>query len=125
MIPTRKISETILEFGNPVLQALPDNSGKEGFEAAIRIIVAAWNAVVLDGWSKTSKFEKEFLKALRPMSSEFDDIPKKLIKRKKKNYSADPRAVGNYWVIERNGAFVFRAEARLNLQGVETIGAEQ
>ena len=125
MIPTRKISETILEFGDPIIAELPENAPKEEMEAVMLLIVSAWNAVVLDDWNKTRKFEKAFLKSLMPMPKEFESIPRKLIKRKKRKYSSDPRAVGNYWVIEKNGELVFRAEARLDLQGVEGIGVMQ
>ena len=125
MIPNRKISETILEFGEPILEELPENASKEEMEAAMRLIVSAWNAVVLDDWNKTREFEKAFLEALIPMPKEFESIPKKLIKRKKRKYSTDPRAVGNYWVIEKNGGLVFKAEARLDLQGVKGIGVMQ
>ena len=125
MIPNRKISETILEFGEPILEKLPDNASKEEMEAAMRLIVSAWNAVVLDDWNKTREFEKAFLKALMPIRKEFESVPRKLIKRKKRKYSSDPRAVGNYWVIEKNGELVLRAEARLDLQGVEGIGVMQ
>jgi len=76
MIPTRKISETIIEFGEPILQELPENSTKEEFEAAFRIVVTAWNAVVLDGYNKNRKFEKAFLSALRSMPTAFSGIPK-------------------------------------------------
>jgi len=125
MIPTRKISETILEFGDPILQGLPENASKEELDAAMRLIVSAWNAVVLDDWNKTTRAEKEFLKALKPVPKEFESVARKLIKRKRRKYSSDPRAVGNYWVIEKNGELVFRAEARLDLQGVKTIGVKQ
>ena len=125
MIPNRKISETILEFGEPILEELPENASKEEMEAAMRLIVSAWNAVVLDDWNKIREFEKAFLEALIPMPKEFESIPKKLIKRKKRKYSTDPRAVGNCWVIEKNGGLVFKAEARLDLQGVKGIGVMQ
>lgn len=78
----------------------------------MRIIVSAWNAVVLDGWDKTNQLEDEFIKALSTSPREMQLIAKQLIERKKHKYSSDPRAVGNYWVIEKNGEFVFRAEAR-------------
>jgi hypothetical protein len=32
---------------------------------------------------------------------------------------------GNHWVIEKNGELVVRAEARLDLQGIEGIGVKQ
>jgi len=31
----------------------------------------------------------------------------------------------NHWVIEKNGELVVRAEARLDLQGIEGIGVKQ
>jgi hypothetical protein len=99
---------------------LSENEPSE-LEEVMRLIVSAWNAVVLDDWNKTRKVEKELLKALKPMPEEFESIPRKLIKRKKRRYFSDSRAVGNYWVIEKNGELVFRAEARLNVQGVEGI----
>lgn len=114
-----------MEFGAPILQELPDNSTKEEFEMAFRIIVSAWNAVVLDECNKTRKFEKAFLSALQSIPSEFSGIPKQLIRRKKRRYSTDPRSVGDYWVVENNGGLVFRAEARLDLKGIDTIGVKQ
>lgn len=125
MIPTRKISETVIEFGEPILQELPENTTKEEFEAAFRIVVTAWNAVVLDGYNKNRKFEKAFLSALRSMPTQFSGIPKRLIKRKKRRYSTDPRSVGKYWVVERDGELVFRAEARLGLKEIDTVGLKQ
>ncbi len=103
MIPTRKISETIMEYGAPILQTLPENPTKEQFEMAFRIIVSAWNAVVLDEWLKTKKFEKEFLHAIRLTTEKYSSIPNSLLKRKKQYYSTDPRAVGDYWIIENDG----------------------
>ena len=125
MIPTRKISETIIMFGEPILRELPNNPTKEEVERAFRIIISAWNSVVLDKWNKNRKFEKAFLNTLRSIPAESSHIPKRLIKRKKRKFSMDPRAVGEYWVIEENGEMVFRAEARLDLSGVETVGSKQ
>jgi len=125
MIPTRKISETILEFGSSIVQELPEDANKEEFEAVMRIIVSAWNAVVLGEWNKTKRFENELIKALNPSPREMQLIVKRLIMRKKRKYSLDPRAVGNYWIIEKDGEFVFRAEARLDIKGVEAVGEKQ
>ncbi len=122
MILTRKISETILEFGNYLIEELPKNSTKEQFEHVMRIVVSAWNAVVLDEWNKTNYFESEFLKALSSTPEEMQLKARSLIARKKTKYPSDPRAVGNYWVLEKNGKFVFRAEARIDLKGLEADG---
>ena len=116
MIPNTKISLTILEFGKSVILQLPDNHTKEEFEAAIRIVIAAWNAVVLDGWEKSNRFETELLSATKEMPKEAKVEIKRLIKRKKKYFGSDPRAVGNHWVREQSGEFIFGCEARLNVE---------
>ena len=113
MIPTRKISETILEFGEPLIQELPEDSTKEIFEATMNVIVSVWNAVTIDTKEKNNNFESELLKALLPVPPELQLITRELIQRKKTDYASDPRAVGNFWVIEKDGEFVFRAKARL------------
>jgi hypothetical protein len=113
MIPTTKISETILEFGEPLIQELPEDTSKEAFEAIINVIVSVWNAVTIDTRKQNNNYETELLQALLPAPPELQLIAKMLIQSKKANYASDPRAVGNYWVIEKDGEFVFRAEARL------------
>ena len=59
MIPNTKISQTILEFGKSVILQLPDDHTKDEFESAITIVIAVWNAVVMDVWNKSNKFETE------------------------------------------------------------------
>jgi|TARA_B100001964_G_C13825265_1_gene419102 hypothetical protein len=68
-IPTRKISETILEFGDPLISILPDGFTKEEFEGIIMTIVAAWNSVVLDDWKKSDNFTTEYRKAMSQMDN--------------------------------------------------------
>ena len=116
MIPNTKISQTILEFGKSVILQLPDDHTKEEFEVAIRVVIAAWNAVVLDGWEKSNKFETELLSAMKNAPKEAQIEVKRLIRQKKKKYGSDPRAVGHHWVREQNGEFIFGCEARLNVE---------
>ena len=70
MIPNTKISHTILEFGKSVIMQLPNDYTKEEFETAIRIVIAAWNAVVMDGWGKNIRFEMELLSAIENIPKE-------------------------------------------------------
>ena len=116
MIPNTKISQTILEFGKSVILQLPDDHTKEEFESAIRIVITAWNAVVLDGWNKSNRFERELLSTMRNVPKEAQIEIQRLVKRKKKKYGSDPRAVGHHWVREENGEFIFGCEARLNVE---------
>ncbi|MCP5415453.1 MAG: hypothetical protein H6965_00005 [Chromatiaceae bacterium] len=116
MIPNTKISHTILEFGKAVIQQLPDNHSKEEFESVITIVIATWNAVVMDGWNKNNKFETELLSAMETAPKEAQIAIKRLLKRKKKKFDSDPRAVGNHWIRQENGELIFGCEARLNVE---------
>jgi hypothetical protein len=116
MIPNTKISQTILEFGQFVISQLSDNHTKEEFESAIKVVIAVWNAVVMDGWDRSNKFETELLSAIENAPKHTAMEIKRLLKRKKKKYGSDPRAVGNHWIREQNGEFIFGCEARLNVE---------
>ena len=116
MIPNTKISQTILEFGKPVILQLPMNPSKEEFDGAIRIVISAWNAVVMDSWENGNKFESLLLSCMAEAPKQAQVEIKRLIKRKKSNFSLDPRAVGEHWVREGNGELVFGCEARLDVK---------
>jgi hypothetical protein len=120
MIPNTKISETILKYGKSLILQLPQNHTKEEFEAVITIIITAWNAVVLDGWEKGNRYETELLSTMQSAPKEAQLEIKRLIKRKKKKFGTDPRAVGNHWIREQNGEFVFGCEARLSAENTPT-----
>ena len=122
MIPNTKISQTILEFGKDIILGLPENASKEEFEATMRVIVSAWNAVVIDSWNKSTEFEESLMKTLEGSPKEMIVIMKRLIKRKKKKFKSDLRGVGKYWVKEKNGEFVFGCEARVDVDKLKMSG---
>lgn len=80
---------------------------KEEFEAAISIVIVAWNAVMMDAWEKANKFEKELLSGSEAGPKQAKIEVKRLIKRKKTKFNSDPGAVGNYWVREQDGEYIF------------------
>ncbi len=125
MFPTRKISETILDFGKAVFQSLPEDASKSMMEASANIVVCVWNAVVLDEWGKTDKNVKTLLFTLRQEPKEMQLIVTRLIERKKNVFSSDLRAVGQFEVIDRGGELVFRAEARGDLEHMQAHGVVQ
>jgi len=127
MIPTRKISETILEFGEPVIEALSEDINKAEFESVMNIIVAVWNAVAIDAQNKNKNYEKELVKALLPGPIEIQNLANKLIQRKNECYSLDPRTVGKFSIIDKdgNGELIFRAESRLGVKILDAIGEIQ
>ncbi|MCG5526616.1 hypothetical protein LRB11_17070 [Ectothiorhodospira haloalkaliphila] len=122
MIPNTKISHTILEFGKSIILQLPDDYSKEEFEAAISIVIVVWNALVMDAWNETDKFERELMERLEEGPKQAKIEVRRLIKRKKAKFSTDLRAVGNYWVKEQDGEYIFGCEARGN---VENFPAEK
>lgn len=119
MLPTRKISETILDFGSSVFQFLPEGATKSQFEASAKVVVCAWNAVVLDKWKHTDEYEKSLLLTMANEPKEMQLIIKRLIKRKKEKFSNDQRGVGHYEVINRDGELIFRAEARGDVKDMQ------
>jgi len=120
MIPNTKISETILEYGKSLILALPEHHTKDEFEAVISIVITAWNSVVMDSWNNNNNYETDLLTALSSIPNEAQVEMKRLIKRKKKKFGLDPRAVGNHWVRQENGEFIFGCEARLNVENAPT-----
>ena len=123
MIPNTKISQTILEFGKELVLALPDNCSKNEMEATMRVVITVWNSVVMDSWNKNNDFEIELIKTMKNEPKEMLIIVKRLIKRKKKKFPNDPRAVGRHWVKEKNDELVFGCEARLDIEKVSVEGA--
>ena len=125
MIPNTKISQTILEFGNSVILQLPDDHTKEEFESAILIVITVWNALIMDGWNHSNRLETELLSAMENAPKEAQIEFRRLLKRKKKKYSSDPRAVGRHWVREQSGEFIFGCEARLDIENVPAENTKQ
>ena len=124
MIPNSKISETILEFGKSVILQVPDEPTKVEFESAITIVITAWNALVMDGWNKTNRFEAELLSTMKDAPKEAQIEIRRLLRRKRKKFGSDPRAVGRHWIREQNGEFIFGCEARLNVENVSAGNTE-
>ena len=116
MFPNTKISQTILEFGKSIILQLPDDHSKAEFEGAISIVIAVWNALVIDARNETDKFERELIKQIDLGPNQAKIEVRRLIKRKKTKFANDLRAVGNHWVREQNGELLFGCEARGNVE---------
>ena len=76
--------------------------------------------MAMDGWEKGNRYETELLSTMQSAPKEAQLEIKRLIKRKKKKFGSDPRAVGNHWIREQNGEFVFGCEARLGAENAPT-----
>ncbi len=112
MTPEPKISATILAFGDELFRQLPPNPSPAQFEAVLRIVVVAWNSVTIDQWHNNTRMQDRLLADTASLPDEGIVWIRRLIKRKKKKYGADQRAVGDYSVRIENDELIVRCEAR-------------
>jgi hypothetical protein len=120
MIPTKKISLTLIEYAEPLINDLEDGYSQSELEGVLKLATCVWNACVLDQWHSTT----ENVEAVRRQISKAENpiptlIVEALIARKRQLFGNDPRGIANECVIVKNGEFVVRAEARLDVQNIE------
>ena len=122
MIPTKKISHTLIEYADPLIEELPEGYSKSDLEQVLKLCAGIWNACVLDQWHKTTKHVdavRHHIVQTDPMTIA---IIEALIARKKALFGLDPRAITNECVVIKNGEFVVRAEARLDVEHMDIVG---
>ena len=102
---SQEITETIVEFGSPMLGEL-DTTDQLEMESALRLVVTIWNAVVLDQGYKTRHHEGEVLKTIEAMPEGFIKLTRKLLKRKKRKYGAVSVLVKHYALKDEDGHFL-------------------
>ena len=117
MIPTKKISLTLLEFAEPLISELEDDYSQSDLEGVLQLATCIWNACVLDQWYGTN----ENVELLRGQISKTENsiptvIVEAMIQRKEQGFGGDPRAITNECVVVKDGEYVVRAEARIDLQ---------
>jgi hypothetical protein len=102
VVPQRKISETVVDFGAPLIAQLDSHQSLETVRAVFNIVITVWNAHVMamPVWG-----QPEVLKQLRALMR-ISDTPPEMAKaftdlsaRRRKNFRDDPRAVGQ-WNIQ-------------------------
>lgn len=107
----KKISETFLEFVDPILSLMPEEARKGDIENVLKIGFTVWNSVVYD----TVNGNNEYLDRVRdlmagdPASSAFIGM---LIDRKRELFANDEWLIGDYRVTWRQGQLNLWAEAR-------------
>lgn len=108
----RKISETFLEFAEPLWVPLGAEVADHELEQALMIAFTVWNSVVFDaaegGQSHVSQLRK-----LADQEPGVRMLVELLITRKQSLYAEDRRLVGDYRLHRRQGELRLRAEARL------------
>ena len=61
MIPTKKISLTLIDYADPLISELEDGYSQSDLEGVLKLATCIWNACVLDQWHSTT----ENVKAVR------------------------------------------------------------
>jgi hypothetical protein len=116
-VPTRKISETILDFGEPFLSGLSGTPPPtEDMKNAMMIVITIWNALVMAEapWNAPSHLEGLKQTASQGGPPFLLDTLNTLTRRRKELFAGDPRAVGNWeFINDASGEPRFRCDARL------------
>jgi hypothetical protein len=109
--PEAKISETFLKFAEPILGNESSSLTAEEIEQALRIPFVVWNAVVYD----TVHGNAEWVTRVREQVAQDPQLTlliDGLITRKQTQFGHDLRLVGKYEIVETNGEWRLRVEAR-------------
>lgn len=125
MIPAKKISQTLLEYAEPLMLMYSGECTKIELEAMLRMAVAAWNACVLDHWRQNGQQVAAVRQALANGHPVQKAMIEMLIERKAQLFAHDVRAISNETVIVRDGAFIVSAEARMDIEYMDATGGVQ
>jgi hypothetical protein len=109
--PDRKISETFLEFADPLIDAHGPRAKAAQMEQSLQLAFTIWNAVVYEDAAGNTQFIDSVKKhtAHEPGLTAF---VKQLITRKRSLFGDDHRLVGEYKLRREGDRWILRAEAR-------------
>lgn len=113
-IPARKISETLLDFAEPLLSLLPGDVPEKLLEQQLKVPITIWNAIVMeelgDMPNVLSEARARVMKSGLPMMLMLFDT---LVQRKRSQFGDDYRLIGRYSVRRAaDGSLNIKAEAR-------------
>ena len=109
--PDRKISETFLEFAEPLLVPLGPRATEQEMNSALQIAFTVWNAVVYETVNDDTHY-LDMLEDLTAGQPEVLTLINELIDRKRRLFGNDHRLVGQFKLTLKNGELNLWAEAR-------------
>lgn len=109
--PESKISEMFLKFAEPILGNEGGSLTAEETEKALSIAFVVWNAVVYDAAHGNAEWVTRLRKQVA-QDSQLTVLIDGLITRKQTQFGHDLRLVGKYEIVETNGEWRLRVEAR-------------
>lgn len=107
----RKISETFLDFAEPLLAPLGAEATEHEMENALKIAFTVWNAVVFDAVDRSSCWVDQ-LRDLAGPDPRVRAVVEQLVARKQSLFGNDHRLIGEYRLYRHHGELRLRAEAR-------------
>ena len=122
-VPTRKVSETLLEFAQPVLEEAGylDDPQDELF-LILALALSAWNAVVQDTWEREKGWVERARASLRRLPADDREQMTRdfelLVERKRRHFADDPRLFDRLEVVTRGPG-----DLNVRLMGVVAPGA--
>lgn len=109
--PDRKISDTFLQFAEPLLDAVGPNATEGQMEQPLMIAWTVWNAVVYaDAGENKQMLDK--VRASMAHDPQLKGSVEFLIDRKRMVFGDDHRLIGEYKLFRKHGGIRLRAEAR-------------
>lgn len=109
--PDRKISESFLEFTDPLLDAHGPRATAAQMEQSLQLAFTIWNAVVY----KDAAGNTHFIDSVRKHTAHEPELAafiEQLIARKRSLFGDDHRLVGEFKLRRDGGEWILRAEAR-------------
>jgi hypothetical protein len=109
--PDRKISDTFLQFAEPLLDAFGPNVTEAQMEQPLMIAWTVWNAVVYADAGENKQM-LENVQASMGHDPQLKGFVEFLIDRKRIMFGDDHRLIGEYKLFRNDGEIRLRAEAR-------------
>jgi hypothetical protein len=109
--PDRKISDTFLQFAEPLLDAIGPNATEVEMEQPLKIAWTVWNAVVYADAGENGRI-LDGLRASIGNDPRVEGFVEALIDRKRTAFGDDCLLIGEYTLFRKDGQIRLRAEAR-------------
>jgi hypothetical protein len=111
----RKISETLLDFAQPILECVPENLPPQRLEEYLRLPITIWNAVIVDELGTMPGAVTQARALVARISNPLQiAVFDSMVERKRTCFGSDHRLIGRHWVrVDPDGTLHIRAEALL------------
>ena len=111
----RKISETIVDFGDPLIRQRDTDQPYEVVHSTFEIVILIWNAHVMamPRWGQPRFLADLHRRLLDPqIPVPMVEAFKVLSQRRAERFASDARAVGEWSVVQHSGQWRLRCDAR-------------